>query len=128
MLSLRLQRIGKKGQPSYRLVVAPGRSKLIAPPTEDLGSYNPRTKQANIKADRVQYWLGHGAQATDTAHNLLVRQGVISVPKRRIKMAKPAVKEAAAEVPADKPVEEAAAPSEEAPATEEVVAEEPKSE
>ncbi len=89
MLTIRLQRIGKKHQPSYRLVVAPARSKMGAPPTEDLGSYDPRTKQANVKAERVQYWIGVGAAPSLTVHNLLVRTGVVNAPKKAIPMARP---------------------------------------
>lgn len=133
MLAIRLQRIGKKGQPSYRLVVAERRSKLGAPPTEDLGSYDPRTKKANFNADRVTYWIKSGAQPTITTHNLLVREGVLNAPKRRPKIAKPvpkepvasaeatADKEASVEKPADEPaaaepIEEVAAVAAEAPA------------
>jgi small subunit ribosomal protein S16 len=107
MLTIRLQRIGKKGQPSYRLVVAPGRSKLIAPPTEDLGSYNPFTKEATFKGDRVKYWIGVGAQPTITVHNLLVKQGVLSEGKKRVPMAKPVAK-AAPEPKAEEPAKEEA--------------------
>jgi small subunit ribosomal protein S16 len=97
MLTIRLQRHGKKGQPAYRLVVAPSRSKLIAPPTEDLGSYNPLTKAANFKADRVKHWIEVGAQPSLTVHNLLVKSGVVEAPKKRIPMAKPAPKAAPVE-------------------------------
>ncbi|MFH0890718.1 MAG: 30S ribosomal protein S16 [Candidatus Liptonbacteria bacterium] len=88
MLIIRLQRIGKKHQPSYRLVVAEKRSRLIARPTEDLGSYNPSGKKASFKKDRISYWLSIGAQTSTTAHNLLVKEGIISGKKRAIKMRK----------------------------------------
>lgn len=96
MLVIRLQRIGKKRQPGYRLVVAEGRSKVGAPPTEDLGSYSTTTKQANFKADRVQYWLGVGAQPSATVHNLLVKNGIVSAPKKDIRVARPKAVPAAA--------------------------------
>lgn len=121
MLTIRLQRIGKKGQPSYRLVVAERRSKVGAPPTEDLGAYNPFTKEASFKAERVNHWIGVGASPTVTVHNLLVKSGVVTAPKRRVYMkqavAKAAEPEAAA--PAAKSEEATAAPEEasaEAPA------------
>ncbi len=66
MLAIKLQRIGKKHQPSYRLVVAVKKSKMIAPPVEDLGSYSSFTKTANFKKDRISYWIGVGAQPTLT--------------------------------------------------------------
>ncbi len=86
MLAIKLQRIGKKHQPSYRVVVAPKRSKLGSPPVEDLGSYNPFTKQVIVKKERAAYWIGVGAKPTPTAHNLLVREGVIPGPKIAIKV------------------------------------------
>ena len=92
MLAIKLQRIGKKHQPSYRVVVAEKRSKMAAPPVEDLGSYNPFTKGINIQKERVLHWITMGAQPTTTAHNLLVKEGVITAPKRIVKMPKAVAK------------------------------------
>lgn len=86
MLAIKLQRIGKKHRPSYRLVTAVKKSKMAAPPVEDLGSYDPRTKAAAFKKERVLYWLSVGAQPTITVHNLLISQAIISVPKKAVKM------------------------------------------
>jgi small subunit ribosomal protein S16 len=117
MLAIKLQRIGKKHQPSYRFVVAEKRSKMAGPPVEDLGSYNPFTKTASVKKDRISYWMKMGAQPTLSVHNLLVAQGVVSAPKKTVKMKKAVPK--AAEV-----VAEAAAPTAaEAPAAAEATAE-----
>jgi small subunit ribosomal protein S16 len=128
MLTIRLQRIGKKGQPSYRLVVAERRSKVGAPPTEDLGAYNPFTKQASFKADRVNHWIGVGASPTVTVHNLLVKNGVVTTPKRRVymkqavaKVVEPEAEAPKVETPKVEPVKEEApapaeAPKEETPA------------
>jgi small subunit ribosomal protein S16 len=91
MLAIKLQRIGKKHQPSYRLVVAVKKSKMIAPPVEDLGSYSSFTKTANFKKDRISYWIGVGAQPTLTVHNLLVTQGILSSKKLPVKMKKAVV-------------------------------------
>lgn len=88
MLVIRLNRVGKKHQPSYRLVVAERRSKLGGPPAEDLGYYNPFTKKAGFAQERIRYWLGVGAQPTVTVHNLLVKQGVLSGPKLKVSMKK----------------------------------------
>lgn len=85
MLVIRLQRIGKKGQPSYRLVVAEKRSKLIAPPAEDLGSYDPRTKEMTVNKERVSHWMQKGAKPSPTVHNLFVTKGVLSAPKMEFK-------------------------------------------
>jgi len=118
MLAIKLQRIGKKHQPSYRVVVAEKRSKMAAPPVEDLGSYNPFTKTATVKKERVLHWVKMGAQPTITAHNLLVKQGIVTTPKIAIKMPK-----AVANVVEEKttaPVE--AAPAAEASAETEIAA------
>ena len=97
MLAIKLQRVGRKHQPSYRLVVAEARSKMAAPPVEDLGSYHPATKATAFKKERISYWLGLGAQPTVTVHNLLVAQGVVSTPKRAVKMVKAVAKPVVAE-------------------------------
>ena len=124
MLTIRLQRIGKKGQPSYRLVVAPARSKVGAPPTEDLGSYNPFTKAANLKSERVEHWIKVGAQPSITVHNLLVKTGVITAPKLKVPMPKPAPKsEAVPEAPTKEEAAEPAAEAVEVPAETEAPAE-----
>ena len=86
MLAIKLKRIGKKHQPSYRVVIAEKRSKLIGPPVEDLGAYNTMTKQLLLKKDRVEYWLAQGAKPTVTVHNLLVREAVIQGPKEKVPM------------------------------------------
>lgn len=79
MLAIRLQRRGKKKQPFYRLVVcqktSPPQGKFI----EILGNYNPRSKDKKIiiKEERVKYWIGNGAQLSDTANNLLSKIGFL---------------------------------------------------
>lgn len=99
MLAMKLQRVGKKHQPSYRLVVAEKRSKMAAPPVEDLGAYDPFTKKATFNGERVTYWMKQGAQPTPTVHNLLVEKGVVTAPKRAVKIKKKTA-EAAKETPA----------------------------
>src|SRR3989344_8052269 len=81
MLAIKLQRIGKKKQPSYRIVVQPKRSKLNGRFIEDLGWYHPVTKKSQILVNRLEYWLKTGAKPTPTVHNLLGREGVIKAPK-----------------------------------------------
>lgn len=88
MLAIKLQRIGKKHQPSYRLVVAERRSKMAAPPVEDLGSYNPFTKSAAFNKDRIAHWMKMGAQPTVSAHNLLAEKGIVEASKMPVKMKK----------------------------------------
>jgi len=105
MLAIKLQRIGKKHQPSYRVVVAEKRSKMAAPPVEDLGAYDPRTKATTVKRERVLHWVKMGAQPTVTAHNLLVKQGTLTGAKIAVKMPKAVAK--VAETKSAAPAEEA---------------------
>ena len=88
MLAIKLQRIGKKHQPSFRLVVAERRSKLPGPPIEDLGSYNPATKMFDAKKDRISHWVKVGAQPTVSVHNLLAKHRIMSLPRRTVKIGK----------------------------------------
>lgn len=84
MLAIKLKKIGKKHQPSFRVIVSEKRSKMGGRCVEDLGWLNPKSKQFNIKKERAIYWLENGAQPTDTVHNLLVRAKVIIGPKKPV--------------------------------------------
>ncbi len=88
MLIIRLQRVGKKHQPSYRITVSERRSKVGAPPTEQLGSYDPFTKKAIINKERVAHWLKVGAKPSDTVWNLFIREKAVEGKVRQIKMNK----------------------------------------
>ena len=85
MLILRLQRIGKKKQPSYRLIVSEKVHDTQGGYLEALGKYNPtaKPKVIDFKMDRVKYWIGCGAQASSTVHNLLVNAGAVTGRKAR---------------------------------------------
>jgi small subunit ribosomal protein S16 len=65
---------------------------------ERLGSYHPKTKAVEIKADRVKYWISVGAKATGTVHNMLVTKGIISGKKINVlpRKTQPKKEEAAA--------------------------------
>jgi len=82
MLAIKLNRIGKKHQPTFRIVVAEKRSKMGGKYVEDLGFWNPREKTSSINKDRATYWIGVGAQPTDTVHNILVKGQIIKGKKR----------------------------------------------
>ncbi len=83
MIVLRLTRVGKKKQPSYRLVVQEKHKDPWGKAFEILGQYNPRTtpKTINFKADRIKEWLAKGAQPSATVHNLLVDAKIIDKEK-----------------------------------------------
>jgi small subunit ribosomal protein S16 len=88
MLKLRLARIGKKKQPFYRLTLSENTKDTYGPSLEILGSYNPRSKETQFNSERIQYWLGVGAQMTPTVNNLLIEKGAIKGAKVVSKKAK----------------------------------------
>ena len=79
MLMIRLQRVGRKNDPSFRVVVVEKeRATRTGNVIEFLGNFNPRFKEkAVLNAERIIYWIGNGAQPTATMHNMLVRSGVL---------------------------------------------------
>lgn len=83
MLAIKLSRIGKKKQPSYRLIVVEKHKDPWGDYLERVGIYNPRTKPKTIEfdAERIKYWIGKGAQPTATVHNLLVDAKIIEGEK-----------------------------------------------
>ncbi len=77
MLKIRLQRIGRINQPSYRIIVTEHtRPAKTGDFVEQLGTYNPKTKARTLNEDRIKYWLSVGAQASGTMHNMLISAGV----------------------------------------------------
>ncbi len=81
MLAIKLKRIGKKKQASFRVVVAERRSKLNGRSLEDLGWSNPRSDTFKVNKERIIHWIGVGAKPTDTVHNLLIKANVIEGAK-----------------------------------------------
>lgn len=140
MLAIRMQRLGRKGHPTYRVVVqdsrqAPTSGKFVAM----LGSYDPHTKVSTLVKDKAQLFLDNGAQPSDRVVRLFQSEGIklpswvkvdsqagarsLKNPDKLRKNQQPAEKALEAEAP----VEETA-PAEEAPAEEVVAAEEPQTE
>jgi small subunit ribosomal protein S16 len=109
MVRIRLRRMGKRHQPSYRVVVADSESPRDGRFIENIGFYNPRNEPPTlvIHAERARYWLSVGAQPSDPAARLLRKIGVLGGEAP----AEAAAEEAAAEEAA---VEEVAAPEESA--------------
>jgi len=72
-VKIRLRRIGRKKQPSYRIVVATSTSPRGGEYLENIGFYNPRTKPAELRLDleKVDRWLAQGAEMSDTAASLI---------------------------------------------------------
>lgn len=121
MLSIRLQRIGRKNEPSFRLVLTESKNAAKSGRFQEvLGFHNFRKDgTTTIKADRVKHWISVGAQVSDTAHNLLVSEKVITGKKKNVLPKKTVEKK-------EEPVAEAVAPAvEAAPAPEAPAAEAP---
>ena len=112
MITIRLTRVGKKNDPSFRVIVV--ESKRKPQPgnyLEMVGSYDPRSDRIELKADRIKHWIDMGAQTSDTVHNLLVSQKIIDakkinvLPKKTVAKVEEPVVEAPAAVAADAPAE-----------------------
>ena len=92
MLILRLQRLGKTKQPTYRLIVSEKTKDPQAGSIEILGHINMirNPEVVELKADRINYWLSVGAQASNTVYNLLAKQGIIktTVKKKAVSISK----------------------------------------
>ena len=80
MLRIRLSRVGKRKQPHYRIVVMDQRRPRDSRYVEVVGHYNPRQNPIalDLKAERIQYWLGQGAQPTETVRSFLRRHKLVS--------------------------------------------------
>lgn len=78
MIKLRLKRFGKKNQSSFRLVAVNSTSRRDGKPLEELGFYNPSTKESKLNIENIKQRITDGAQPTDTVKSLLVKAGVLS--------------------------------------------------
>lgn len=82
---MRLQRVGRKNDPSFRIVVTDKRTGPKSDRHIDrLGSYNPKMNHVQIDAVKAKEWLTKGVQPSDTLHNILVGQGVIEGKKKNV--------------------------------------------
>lgn len=83
MLKIRLQRLGRKNDPHFKLIVTP---ETYKPKThkfiEDLGFYDAKAGKHEFKNDRVKYWISVGAQTSPTVYNFLVANGVVEGRKK----------------------------------------------
>lgn len=89
MLKIRLQRVGRKNDPSFRVVCIDSRKgPKSGNNIEILGSYDPKQNYINIKEDRVKYWISTGAQVSDVINNILVKKGIIKAQKKHVSRGK----------------------------------------
>src|SRR5438093_1412452 len=83
MLTIRFSRIGKRKHPFYRIIISEKTKDTQATYHELLGHYNPHTKVASFKGDRIQHWVKMGATMSDSVYNLLLNHKVIDGDKKR---------------------------------------------
>lgn len=82
MLKIRMQRIGRRNDPAFRVVLTDRRNSTKSGKfLEILGTYNPKSKDLSLKQDRIKHWLSQGAKPSDTMYNFLVKEGVLSGKK-----------------------------------------------
>jgi small subunit ribosomal protein S16 len=93
MLVLRLTRIGKKKQPTFRLIVQEKTQDPWGKAKAYLGSYNPRTKAKSFKNEEIKAWIAQGAQPSSTVHNMLVESKIIEGKKIKTTSNKPKTEE-----------------------------------
>ena len=100
MLTIRLQRVGRKNDPSFRVILVEAkRAAKTGNYKEMLGSYDARTDRVELKAERIKYWIGMGTTVSDTVHNLLISQKIIEGKKINVLPRKSPPKAEAAPTP-----------------------------
>jgi small subunit ribosomal protein S16 len=133
MLVIRFFRVGKKNQPSFKIVVTDKRR----PPRggrflEEVGFWNPLTKEKILRGERIKYWLSVGAKPSDSVYNLLVKEKICQGKKTPVHKKKKEKKPSSAKATAGKKEVKEEAKSEEAkqekPKEETAKPEEPKKE
>ena len=79
MVKIRLQRLGNKGRPFYRIVISKSEAGRNSAAVENIGIYNPisQPKEIRINEERALYWLRNGAEPTETTAYLLNKQGIL---------------------------------------------------
>jgi small subunit ribosomal protein S16 len=133
MLRIRLQRVGRRHEPVFRVVLTESQNSTKSGRVKEiLGSYDPRFNKSTVNGERVKYWISVGAQPTDTMHNLLITNKVISGKKVNVLPRKSPIKKeeaVVADTPKVETKEEATPKAEVAEVVEEAKAEEsPKAE
>ena len=81
MLTIRLQRAGRKNQPVFRIVLAEKHRAATKKIVEQLGLYNPRNKDFSVKEERVKFWIEKHVQLSPTVHNLFVTKKLVEGAK-----------------------------------------------
>lgn len=83
MLMIRFQRVGRKNDPSFRVVVVEKKSRPQSGGIEIVGSYHPKTKETVLKNERIIYWLSRGAHVSPTVHRMLLAKHVVEETQKK---------------------------------------------
>lgn len=86
MLAIKLSKVGKTNKKMFRLIISEKGRDPYGDVLEILGSYNPHSKELNVKTERIKHWLSKGAQMTATVNNLLVGKNI--VPGKKVTASK----------------------------------------
>ncbi len=116
MVKIRLKRLGYKKNPSYRIVAIDSRSKREGAPIEELGYYNPKTKEMKLNVERAKSRLSQGAQASETVMYLINNANADGTLNYKKTETKKLSKKAQAKLEQEKANAETAAAETEAPA------------
>lgn len=82
MLAIRLFRIGRKHQPSYKIVVTDKRNSVSGGRfVDEVGFWNPLTKQKTIEIEKIKAWMSKGAKPSNTLYNLLLNEKALKGKK-----------------------------------------------
>lgn len=113
MLKIRLQRVGRVHESSFRLVLTDSKNSTKSGRFKEvLGSYDPRKSNGSLNVERIKYWLSNGAGPTDTVHNLLVKHKIINAKKINVAAKSKQVPVVKEKVKEDVIVEEVPTPAE----------------
>ena len=82
MLKIRLQRIGRKNDPAFRVVLTDSKnSTKTGKFLKILGTYNPKAGETKFESEDIKYWISRGAKLSDTMHNFMVHEKIITGKK-----------------------------------------------
>jgi len=77
MLKLRLKRVGRKRLPAYRLVIMENSYRRDGRPIDEVGYYDPISKNYKFDQEKIKIWLGYGVKPTETVSNLLKKADIL---------------------------------------------------
>jgi small subunit ribosomal protein S16 len=79
MLKLRLKKIGRKRQPCYRMIIIPDKFRRDGKAIDEVGYYNPITKEVSFNSEKIVKWLKNGVQPTNTVKRILEKAKILNI-------------------------------------------------